>query len=92
MTLINSTNSSNKSISGCGHCSAYVIIDSTIKDQNGDCITLDLNQKRHFCSDSDKILHEGNTVEHVKKLIEAINKTELSSFELELRIVDGVNK
>ena len=31
-------------------------------------------------------------VERVKKIVEYTNNTELSSFELELRIVDGVKK
>jgi hypothetical protein len=92
VNMSNSTNISNKSISGYEHCGAHVIIDSTINDQNGECIALDLNQKRHFCRDSDIIVHECQIVDHMKKLIEDANNTELSSFGLELKIVDVLSQ
>ena len=76
----------------CKYCNSLIIYDPIKREENGEYIPLDLNHKRHFCSSPDKILHECQIVEHVKKIIEDINKTELSSFELELRIVDGVNK
>lgn len=75
----------------CKHCNSLIIYDPANREEDGDTV-LDLNHKRHFCSNTDKIVHECQTVEHVKKLIDGINKTELSSFELELRIVDEVNK
>jgi hypothetical protein len=90
--MYSSTNSFNKSICRSENCNAILIFDSTIQDQNGKYIPLDLNHKRHFCCSSDKILHECSTVERLQKLVEDANHTELSSFELELRIVDGVNK
>lgn len=76
----------------CKICNSFIISDSFVREQNGDCIPLDLNQKRHFCSSADKIVHECHTVECVKKMIEYANNTELSSFILELRIGDGVKK
>ncbi len=90
VNLSSSTNNSiNKSICRCDRCNAYLIVDSAIKDQNRKFIVLDLDQKRHFCCDSDKILHEGHTVEYLQKIIDYTNKRELSSFKLELRIVNS---
>ena len=65
---------------------------SSVRAPNEECVPLDLNHKRHFCSGADKIVHECLTVERVKKIIEYMNNTELSSFELELGIVDGAEK
>lgn len=76
----------------CKICNSFIIYDSSIREQNGESIPLDLNYKRHFCSGADKIAHECRTVERAKKMIEDTNNTELSSFELELRIVDDVKK
>ncbi len=47
---------------------------------------LDLNWKRHFCSDPDRIAHEEKCVTQVQKIIEYYNRRELSSFQLELNI------
>ena len=47
---------------------------------------LDLNGKRHFCSDPDRITHEEECVTQLKKIIEYYNRRELSSFQLELNI------
>ena len=76
----------------CSSCNSFIIYDCSTRELNGECIPLDLNHKRHFCSTADKIAHECHTVERVKKIIEYANNTELSSFELELGIVDGVKK
>ena len=76
----------------CKGCNSFIIYDYSVRKQNGECIPLDLNHKRHFCSGIDKIAHECLTVERVKKIIEYTNNTELSSFELELGIVDGAKK
>ena len=76
----------------CKICKSFIIYDSSKREQNGECILLDLNHKRHFCSGADKIAHECLTVERVKKIIEYMNNTELSSFELELGIVDREKK
>jgi hypothetical protein len=83
-----STNSFNKSICRCEHCNAFLIFSSAIEDQNGKCIALDLNHKRHFCSAADKIGHECQVVESVQRYLSHINRTELTSFELELKIID----
>jgi hypothetical protein len=87
--MYSSTDSSNKSNCRCGHCNAYIILDSAIQDQYGKYVPLDLNHKRHFCCGIDKILHESSLVEHLQKIVDHANDTELSSFELALKIVDG---
>ena len=87
-----SANSFNKFICRCENCNASLIFDSAIQDYNGKCTPLGLDHKRHFCSAADKIPHECRIVEHFQKLVEDANNTELSSFELELRIVGGVKK
>jgi hypothetical protein len=79
----------NKSIFRCENCNAFVISDSAIQDQNGEYIPLDLDHKRHCCSAADKIEHESRVVESLLKSISHINNTELTSFKLELKIVDG---
>lgn len=76
----------------CKGCNSFLIYDFSVREQNGECIPLDLNHKRHFCSSADKIAHECHTVECVKKIIEHTNNTELASFALKLRIVNGVKK
>ena len=76
----------------CSSCNSFIIYDCSTRELNGECIPLDLNHKRHFCSPADKIAHECHTVERVKKIIESANNTELSSFKLELGIVGGVKK
>jgi hypothetical protein len=76
----------------CKICRSFIIYDSCKRELSGKCIPLDLNHKRHFCSGADKISHECLTVERVKKIVEYTNNTELSSFELELGIVDGAKK
>ena len=52
----------------CKICNSFVIFDTTKREQNGECIPLDLNHKRHFCSNADKIVHECQIVERVKKI------------------------
>lgn len=76
----------------CIVCNSFIIYDYSVREQNGECVLLDLNHKRHLCSSAGKVAHECYIVERVKKLIEYTNNTELSSFELELRIVDGAKK
>jgi hypothetical protein len=84
-----STNSFNKSICRCEQCNAFLIFDSAIEDQNGKCIALDLNHKQHCCSATDKIEHEYQVVENALRYLDHINRTELTSFKLELSIIDG---
>jgi hypothetical protein len=76
----------------CKVCNSFIIYDPSVREQNRECVPLDLTHKRHFCSSADKIVHECRTVERVKKIIEYTNNTELSSFELELVFVNGVEK
>lgn len=76
----------------CKVCNSFVTYNSAKRDQNGNFILLDLNGKRHFCRSADMIVHECRTVEFVKTIIDDTNSTELSSFGLELRIVDVVTK
>jgi len=76
----------------CKICNSFIIYDSSKRELNGKYIPLDLNHKRHLCSSAGKVAYECSIVERVKKLIEYTNNTELSSFELELRIVDGAKK
>jgi hypothetical protein len=76
----------------CEHCKSLIIFHPSKREENGEYIPLDLNYKRHFCSSIDKILHECRAVERVKKIVDEMNSTDLSSFELELRIVDEVKK
>lgn len=47
---------------------------------------LDLNEKRHFCEDPDRIAHEVKCLTQIQKIIEYYNRRELSSFQLELNI------
>jgi hypothetical protein len=74
----------------CKVCNSFITYNSYKRDLNGKCIPLDLNGKRHFCCSADKIIHECNIVEQQKRKLDDINSTELSSFVLELRIVDEV--
>lgn len=75
----------------CKICNSFIIYDDSKIELNGKHIPLDLNGKRHFCSSADMIEHEYKIVEQSKNYIEKINKTELSSLQLELHeIIDGV--
>jgi hypothetical protein len=64
----------------CQKCKAINTLD-------GDDL-LDLNGKRHFCEDPDRIAHEEKCVTQLKKIIQNYNQRELSSFQLELRMDD----
>jgi hypothetical protein len=74
----------------CKNCNAFLIYDSAIVDSNGKCAPLDLNHKRHFCCDAERIVHECAIVKSLQKIVKDTNNTELLSFELELRIADWV--
>jgi hypothetical protein len=78
-----------KSICCCKNCGVILIYDSSIRDQNGKYILRDLEQKRHFCSDADKIEHETIVIQNLLQSIDHINETELTSFKIRLEIVDG---
>jgi hypothetical protein len=67
-----------------------MMFDLSVREHNGEFVLLDLNHKRHFCSGAEMITHECLIVERVKKIIEYTNNTELSSLQLELGIVFGV--
>jgi hypothetical protein len=85
-----STYSEDKSVCRCEQCNAFLIFDSAIEDQNGKCIAFDLNHKRHFCSAADKIEHECQVVETAIRYVSQINRTELTSFKLELLMGDCI--
>jgi hypothetical protein len=76
----------------CKVCNTFIIYDPSVREQNGECVPLNLNYKCHFCSGADMIAHECLTVERAKKMIEHMNDVELSSLQLELGIVSGVEK
>jgi hypothetical protein len=76
----------------CKVCNTFIIYDPSVREQNGECVPLDLNHKRHFCTGPDMIAHESLTVERSKKMIEYMNDVELSSLQLKLGIVIGVEK
>ena len=88
MTVYSSINSFYKSICCCQNCGALLIFDSAIRDQNGKCTLLDLERKRHFCTDADKIEHETNVIQNLSQFIDHINDMELTSFKVRLEIVD----
>ena len=79
MTILNSNHR-------CKNCNSLIIYNESIRNEDGKCTALDLNHKHHFCSSIDRILHECRAVEQIKKIIDDTNKTDLSSFELELKI------
>jgi hypothetical protein len=62
----------------CQRCRAINSVD-------GDDL-LDLNGKRHFCCDADRIAHEEKCVTQIQKIIGHYNHRELSNFQLELNI------
>jgi hypothetical protein len=70
------------SSTNCPKCKSPTI--SGIKNA-GDL--LDLNDKRDFCSDVQRILHEEKCVIKLQTIILNYNQDELSNFQLELNIV-----
>jgi hypothetical protein len=72
----------------CKICNAFIIYDSSVRDQNGECIRLDLNHKRHFCRSADMIIHECETVNRLLEIVEDANHRDLVSVRLELKIFD----
>jgi hypothetical protein len=74
----------------CKVCNSFIIYDPSVREQNGECVPLDLNHKRHFCTGPALIAHECLTVERAKKMIDYMNNVELSSLQLKLGIVTGV--
>jgi hypothetical protein len=67
----------------CPNCKSQVVIGSLNSSD-----LLDLNWKRHFCDDADRIKHEENCVIEIQKFIEHCNRRELSSFQLGLKMDD----
>lgn len=63
------------------NCKSQVIIESLNSSD-----LLDLNRKRHFSDDIDRIVHEEKCVIDIQKIIEYYNRCELSSFQVELNI------
>ena len=72
----------------CSSCNSFIIYDSSVREQNGECIPLDLNHKRHFCRSAHMIVHECGTVNHLLEIVEDANNKDLISFRLELKIID----
>jgi hypothetical protein len=67
----------------CPNCKSQVVVGSLNSSD-----LLDLNWKRHFCDDADRIKHEENCVIEIQKFIEHYNRRELSSFQLGLKMDD----
>jgi hypothetical protein len=65
----------------CPYCKSQVIVGSL-----NSIDLLDLNGKRHFCEDPDRIAHEIKCVKQIQKIIEYYNRRELSSFQVEVNI------
>ena len=74
----------------CKICNAFIVFDLSKRERNGKCIPLDLNGKRHFCSSVDKIIHEGKIVQQFEQECDEINSVELSSFRLDVQLVEGI--
>ena len=72
----------------CKDCNSFIIYDSSVREQNGECIPLDLNHKRHFCRSAHMIVHECGTVNRLLEIVEDANNKDLISFRLELKFVD----
>lgn len=72
----------------CIICNSFIIYDSSVREQNEEYIPLDLNHKRHFCRSADRIVHECNTIGQLMEMVEDSNNKDLTSFRVELRIVD----
>lgn len=67
----------------CPRCRSLIIIDT-----RNAADLLDLNMKRHFCSNVDRILHEVQCVTEIQQIIEYYNQCELSSFRPGLKMDD----
>jgi len=72
----------------CKGCNSFIIFDPSVREQNGKCVPLDLNHKRHFCSSSSRTVHECCTIDRLQKEVEDANNNDLVSFRVELKIVD----
>jgi hypothetical protein len=66
----------------CPNCKSQIIV--SLNSSN----PLDLNWKRHFCSDPDRLAHEVGCVTQLQNIIEYYNRRELSSFQLGLKMDD----
>jgi hypothetical protein len=66
----------------CARCNSQVLV---MNDYSRDL--LDLNRKRHFCNDVDRILHEEKCVIRLQSILEYYNQTEFSSQQVEMGIV-----
>ena len=66
----------------CYRCKAPIIFRSNIVNSHGRRIPLDLNQKRHLCSNADRVIHEVKVVNGIKNRVDKVNQIELSSFQL----------
>ena len=66
----------------CYKCKAPIIFRSNIVDRDDKRIPLDLNEKRHLCTNADRVLHELRVVNGIKDDVDFVNRIELSSFRL----------
>jgi hypothetical protein len=81
-------NKNSKCYSECNKCSARIVIDPRIRDNDCNAIPLDLNLKRHLCTSAERLLHELNIVEDIKNRLTRANEIEISSFQLRLVMED----
>jgi hypothetical protein len=79
---IASTPNRSESRTRCAQCNSQVLV---MNEYSRDL--LDLNRKRHFCNDVDRILHEEKCVIRLQRIVEYYNRTEFSSHQLEMSIV-----
>ena len=62
----------------CRRCKCIIALDGVD--------LLDVQGKRHFCRDAERIVHEERCVAEIQEIIEYYNRRELSSFQVELNI------
>jgi hypothetical protein len=77
----------NKDYVRCTSCNSYIFYSSSILDAEGKSISLDLNGKRHFCSGTERIQHEGQVLKDLQDQLAFANRVEFYSIQLELKDV-----
>jgi len=70
----------------CLKCKVFITFRSNLVDQFAEDIPLDLNLKRHICSNADCIIHEQRIVKEVEYHVDKVNQVELTSFQLRLEM------
>jgi hypothetical protein len=75
----------NKHYDICSKCKVPIILDNEVRDIHGESIPLNLTQeKRHYCSGPELILHEQKVVKEIQNELDKANKYQFSSFQLRL--------